>query len=281
MKKKIIALSLAAVLALSFTACGGEKKKDNQTVGGTKDGFTIVKVGVCGSTNDQWDTVNELLAKDNIKCEIVEFSAYNLPNEALNNGELDMNAFQHIKYFNGEVEAQGYELAILGNTIIAPLSIYSQNIKSLSDLKEGDKIAVPNDPTNEGRCFKILESAGLLTVDPNAGYSPELKDITSNPLNLQFVEVEAAMTASSLPDVACAFINGAHAADHGLTPADAIYTEQAQSGSDNPYINILAVRAGDENNEVYRKVLAAYQTKEVAEAILTIYNGLYIPAFQY
>ncbi len=272
-KKNVIALSLAAVLTLGLlTACGGKKDQE-----------TVVKVGVVGTQNDQWKTVNELLAKDNIKCEMVEYTAYNMPNDALNAGEVDLNAFQHKAYLNNEIAAQGYDITVLGDTIIAPLSVYSDKIASLDELKEGDKIAVPQDPTNEGRCFKILESAGVIEVDPAAGYVPELKDITANPLKLEFIEVEAAYTASQIsdPEVAAAFVNGAHAVDNGLNIADAIYTEQVEPGSDNPYINIIACRTADVENETYQKVLAAYQTAETAKAIEEIFKGTYLPAFEY
>lgn len=271
-KKNWIALGLSAVLSLSLlSGCGGNQ--DNE--------ITEVKVGVVGSNNEQWNTVNELLAEENIHVKIVEFSEYKFPNDALNAGEIDLNAFQHKAYLNNELEAYGYDITVLGDTIIAPLSLYSDKITSVSELKEGDKIAVPSDATNEGRCFKILEAQGLITVDPAAGYLPEIKDITSNPLNLEFVEVNAENTASLLPDVAAAFINGAHASDHGLTPDDAICTETVEAGSDNPYINILACRTADVENEVYLKVLAAYQSAETAQAIKDIYKGLYIPAFEY
>lgn len=271
-KKNLIALGLAAALSLSLlTACGGKTEE------------TVVKVGVVGSQNDQWNTVNELLKEENIRCEMVEYTAYNMPNDALNAGEVDMNAFQHKAYLNKEIADQGYEISVLGDTIIAPLSVYSSKITSLNELKEGDKIAVPSDATNEGRCFKILESAGVIEVDPAAGYVPELKDITSNPLNLEFVEVEAAYTASQIddPEIAAAFVNGAHAVDHGLNIADAVYTEQVQPGSDNPYINIIAVRTADLENETYKKVLAAYQSAETAKAIEEIFKGTYLPAFEY
>ena len=238
-------------------------------------------MGVVGANNQQWDTVNELLAKDNIKVELVEFAEYKLPNNALDAGEIDLNAFQHKAYLQKEIDDLGYQVSILGDTIVAPLSLYSDKITQVSELKEGDKIAVPSDPTNEGRCFKILESAGVLEVDPAAGYMPELKDITANPLNLEFVEVEAANTASLLPDVAAAFVNGAHAVDNGLNIDEAIYVEQVEPGSDNPYINIIACRTADLDNEVYKKVLAAYQSAETAQAIKDIFKGTYIPAFEY
>ena len=270
-KNKILALALALVLSLS--ACGTSAPAASSS-GSAGDGqITEVTVGVVGANNQQWDTVNEILAK------LVEFSEYKLPNAALNSGEIDLNAFQHKAYLEKEIADLGYDITVLGDTILAPLSLFSNYITDIKELKEGDKIAVPSDPTNEGRCFKILESAGILEVDPAAGYIPEIKDITSNPLNLEFVEVEAANTASLLPDVAAAFVNGAHAVDNGLKIEDAVYTEQVEAGSDNPYINIIACRTEDVNNEVYQKVLAAYQSEEDAQAILDIYQGAYIPAW--
>ena len=289
-KKNILALTLAATLTLGLlTACGGDKgtTESANPTSPTQESTTpsteppVVTVGVVGANNEQWDTVNELLAKENIQIKIVEFAEYKLPNDALNAGEIDLNAFQHKAYLNKEINDLGYDIAVLGDTIIAPLSFYSDKINDISELKDGDKIAVPNDPTNEGRCFKILEAQGVLEVDPAAGYTPELKDITSNPLNLEFVEVGAENTASLLPDVAGSFINGAHASDHGLTPDDAVCTETVEPGSDNPYINIIACRTADLENETYLKVLAAYQSAETAQAIKDIYKGLYIPAFAY
>ena len=278
-KKK--ALALALTLALTLSACGASKTDtppaDND---GDSGQITEVTLGVVGSNNEQWDTVNELLAKDNIKVKLIEFSEYKLPNAALDNGEIDLNAFQHKAYLEKEIADLGYDISVLGDTILAPLSLYSNYITDIQELKEGDKIAVPSDPTNEGRCFKILESAGVIEVDPAAGYIPEIKDITSNPLKLEFVEVEAANTASLLPDVTAAFVNGGHAVDNGLKIADAVYTEQVEPGSDNPYINIIACRTEDLNNEVYQKVLAAYQSDETAQTILDVYQGAYIPAWK-
>ena len=288
-KKHVLSLALAAALVLALAACGGNggssSPVSNSTPGSTSGSGSnsaepiVVKVGVVGANNQQWDTVNELLAKDNIKVELVEFAEYKLPNNALDAGEIDLNAFQHKAYLQKETDDLGYSISILGDTIVAPLSLYSDKITDVSELKEGDKIAIPSDPTNEGRCFKILESAGLLEVDPAAGYVPELKDITANPLKLEFVEVEASNTASLLPDVAAAFVNGAHAIDNGLKIEDAVYTEQVEPGSDNPYINIIVCRTADLDNEVYKKVLAAYQSDETAQAIRDIYQGTYIPAF--
>lgn len=274
---RLPALSLALALALILVACGSPAQTESP--GSSGDAVIEVTVGVVGGSNDQWDTVNQLLADEGIHVTLKEFSEYKLPNEALNSGDIDLNAFQHKAYLAQEIEELGYELSILGDTVIAPLALYSNSITDVSQLQEGDTIAVPSDPTNQGRCFKILESAGLLEVAPAAGYTPELKDITSNPLNLEFVEVEASNTPSLLPDVTAAFVNGAHAVDHGLRLDDAVYTEQVEPGSDNPYINVLVCRTQDLDNEVYQKVLAAYQSDETAQAIEEVFQGAYLPAW--
>jgi D-methionine transport system substrate-binding protein len=160
------------------------------------------------------------------------------------------------------------------------LGLYSRRIKSVSEFKTGDRIAIPNDPTNGGRSLKVLESAGLIGVNPDVGYLPSLRDITDNPLNLQFIEVEAAMTASLLPDVAAAIINGQHAADRGLNPKrDAIYVETQSEGGGNPYVNLIAARTAEKDNPVYKRVVEVYRSDEIRNVIDTVYNGLFVPVF--
>lgn len=240
-----------------------------------------VKIGVVGEDNEQWTPVVENLAKEGINIELVKFSDYVIPNQALADGDIDLNSFQHYAFLNNQIKDQGLELTAIGETIIAPLGLYSEKISDVSELKEGDKVAIPNDATNGGRALKVLESAGLIKVDPEAGYTPILSDIVENPLNLEFVEVEAAITPSLLPDVAAAIINGSHAVSNGLYPLeDAIYLETVQEGSDNPYINIIAARTADKDNEVYKRIVEAYQTDEVAELLEELYKGGFIPAWK-
>lgn len=151
----------------------------------------------------------------------------------------------------------------------------------VSEIKDGDIIAIPNDATNGGRALKLLESAGLIKVDPEAGYTPTKKDITENPLNLDIKEVEAANTASLLPDVAAAVINGGHAVDNGLNPEkDSIFLESVEEGSDNPYVNIIVARTADKDNELYKKVVDYFRTPEVAKVIEETYKGAYIPTWE-
>lgn len=273
--KKLIKGCLVCLLALTLGACSSKPATENKET----ENKTL-KMGVVGSNNEYWTPVIEKLAAEGITLELVVFTDYALPNRALNDGELDLNSFQHYAYLDKEVADMNYEIEALGNTIIAPLGIYSKKITSLDELKDGDKIAVPQDATNGGRSLKILEAAGLIKVDPAAGYTPEVKDITENKLNLEIVQVEASQTASLLPDVAAGFINGAHAVDNGYNPSkDAIYVETVVEGSDNPYINIIAVRSADKTNPDYLKVLEALQTDEVAEVLTTVYKGAYAPAW--
>lgn len=273
--KKIAKAFIAAFLCLSLSACGAKETENTE-------GEVTVKVGMVGTNNEYWTPAIESLKEEGINVELVVFSEYALPNRALADGEIDLNSFQHYAYLNKEVEDMGYEIEAIGTTILAPLGIYSKKIASLDELKDGDKVAIPSDATNGGRALKILETAGLIKVDPKAGYTPEVKDITENKLNLEIVQVEASQTAALLEDVACGFINGAHAVDNGYTPnEDAIYLETVEEGSENPYINILVARSEDKDNEVYQKVLKAFQTKEVAEVLLDTYKGAYTPAFDY
>lgn len=262
-------LSILFVLALSLSLVSAASAEQ-----------TVVRLGLVGETSDQWEPVIARLAEEGITLKLEKFADYTLPNRALNDGEIDLNAFQHYAFLNKEIENLGYDLTVIGDTIIAPLGLYSKKIKSVEELKEGDKIAIPSDATNGGRSLKLLETAGLIKVDPEVGFLPEVGDITENPLNLEIIEVEAALTASLLPDVAAAIINGGHAVDNGLYPqTDAIYLEQAGGASDNPFVNVIAARTADKDNPLYLKVAEYYRSPEVAEVIATVYKGTYLPTW--
>ncbi len=281
--KKFVSILLAITLAVSLVGCSSNSAQAPAATSSepAKEEAVTVKLGVVGENNEQWEPVIAALAKENIKLELVKFADYTLPNQALADGEIDLNAFQHYAFLNNEVKDKGLELTAIGETIIAPLGLYSKKIKSVSELKEGDKIAIPNDATNGGRSLKVLEAAGLIKVKPEAGYLPTVNDIIENPKKLEFIEVEAAQTSSLLPDVAAAIINGGHAVDAGLFPqTDAIYLETVAPGSDNPYINIIVARTADKDKDVYKKVVDAFRTDEVAEVIKTAYKGAYLPTWK-
>lgn len=272
--KKVLKTILAGLLCLGLGACSNNADED----------VTVVKVGVVGSYNDQWDTVNELLADDNIKIELVSFSSYAEPNSALNNGDIDMNAFQHHAFLEKEIADCGYEITAIGDTIIAPLGIYpnKDKISSVEDFKDGDIIAIPSDATNGGRALKILEEIGLIEVDPSKGYLPTVADITKYNVAIEIKEAESATLSSILPDVTAALINGGNAYSAGLSPvSDTIYLEDVNKVEDIDRLkNLIAVQSDEVDNEVYKKVVEAYQTEEVKQTLEDSYNGAFLPAWE-
>ncbi len=288
MKKNVktwIAAALATVTALSLTACGDTQ---NAAEDGADSGVEqrVVKVGVVGEYNNQWDTINELLAPENIKIELVKFTDYAAPNRALNDGEIDLNAFQHKAYLANEVAQKGYEVESIGDTIIAPLAIYNNKdkIATMEDIKDGDVIAIPSDLTNGGRALKLLEEAGLIVCDPAKGVVPTKADITQYNKKIEIMEAESATLANILPDCAAAIINGGNAFTAGLNPmTDAIYLEDVNPETNEAVpdlVNIIAARSADVNNEVYQKIVAAYHTSEVQKTIEESYQGAFVCAWE-
>lgn len=271
--KKLLSIVLSGALAISLVACGksGEKAQVNK----------VIKVGLVGEASDQWNPVIESLKDEGITLELVTFADYTQPNQALSDGEIDLNSFQHYAYLNQEIQDRGLDLTVIGETVIAPLGIYSNKIKNVEDLKDGDKIAIPSDATNGGRALKVLEAAGVIKVKEEAGYTPTLNDIVENTKNIEFIEVEAAQTPRLLEDVDAALINGGHAVDAKLNPVeDSIYLEEVKEGTENPYINVIVSRTQDKDNEDYLKVVEAFRTEEVAKVIETVYKGAYIPTWK-
>ena len=269
--KRIASLLSVGVLILALTGCTAESNADNE----------IIKLGVVGENNEAWEQVIKNVSKDGIDVELVKFSDYSQVNQALVDGEIDLNSFQHYAYLEKEKEDKGFELSVIGETLIAPLGVYSNTLADIKDIKVGGKIAIPNDATNEGRALKLLESAGLIKVNEDAGYTPTLSDITENTKNIEFVEVEAGQTARLLPDVDASVINGGHAIDAGLNcKEDAIYTETVEEGSDNPYINVIVANTADKDNETYKKLVDEYRTEEIANLIDEVYQGAYVPTWK-
>ncbi len=289
-RNQFLKVAAAGSAALALAACGGSSSSTASSAASSTAASgsaaasaeqTTIRLGVVGENNEYWTPVINRLADEGVTLELVKFSDYTQPNQALADGEIDLNAFQHYAYLNNEIADKGLDLTVIGETIIAPLGVYSDKITSLDELKDGDSIAIPSDATNGGRALKLLEASGVITVDPAAGYTPEVGDITDNPKNIQFIEVEAAGTAALLPDVAAAVINGGHAVDNGLDPTtDAIYLESVSEGSDNPYINVIVARTADKDNELYKKVVEYFHSDEVAQVIKDVYKGAYIPAWQ-
>lgn len=270
--KRVLSLGLVLASLMTFTACGKAESSSNKNE---------IKLGVVGENNEQWNPVIKKLASEGITLKLVKFSDYAQPNQALADKEIDLNSFQHYAYLNQEVKDKGFKIESIGETIIAPLGVYSKKVKDIKDIKAGATIAIPSDATNGGRSLKVLESAGLIKVNPKAGYTPTVSDITENKLNIKIKEVEASQTSRLLDDVDASIINGGHAIDAGLNPLkDAIYIEQSNGETKNPYINVIVARSEDKNNANYKKVVDAFRTEEVAKVIKDTYKGAYEPTWK-
>lgn len=268
---RVLTIAMVMVVSILSTACGRKQEA-------AKD--STVKIGVVGEANEMWDPVIEELKKQDIDVELVVFTDYTTPNKALNDGDIDLNAFQHYAYLNDENENNDYQLTSIGDTFISAMNIYSNKVKDVSKITKGSKIAVPNDATNEGRALKILEAAGLIKLNLDAGDSPEKTDITDNPLSIQLVEVDAANVYALLPDVTAAVINCNYALDNGLNPgADAIFQDDVSFYSGKSYVNLIAAKTEDADNEIFKKIVRAYQSDAVKDVYTDAFKGAYIAAW--
>lgn len=249
---KLITLTILSLFLL--VGCGNKSENDQ-----------VVKLGVVGDDQRLWEKAAELAKKDGITIELVPFSDYNTPNDALVNGDVDLNAFQHKAFLDEYNHSKKTNLVPIGRTFISPIGAYSNTLKDLRDMPENGKVSIPNDTTNGGRALFLLEAAGLIELKDDVGVSPTLSDIAANPKNIEINELDAAQVARTLPDVDAAVINTNLAIDAGLSPKDdAIFMEPLNENSA-PYINYVVAREEDKDNELYNKVAAYYRTPEVKE----------------
>ena len=242
-----------------------------------------VTIGLASSNAyDYWDVVVEnALEQEGIEIELVLFSDYNQPNEALQNGSLDLNATQGYPFLFSWNDENNGTITPIGNTLITPLGLYSDKHTSVEDIPDGGTIAIPNDPSTYGRALQALEIAGLIDVDEAAGIFPEEKDILDNPKDLQFELLDPAMAAVVLQDVDAAIINTGFASDAGLKVSDAIFADAHNLDNVNPmYINVIAAREEDKDNPLYLKIVELFQTDEIAEIIKESSDGSLIPVFR-
>ena len=295
MKRRLIVLALALCLVLGLAACGGNNTANNGTANnGTANNNTADNTADSGDTADSkvitvgatpaphaeiLEVAKEVLAEQGYTLDIVEFDDYIMPNDAVEEGELDANYFQHITYMNQFNEDNGYHLVSVGSIHYEPFGIYAGKTASLEELADGAQVAIPNDATNGGRALLLLEQEGLITLKEGAGITATVNDIVDNPKNLEIVELEARLLPDSLKDVDLAVINGNYAIDAGLKIADALAIESAEGEAATAYANVLTVKEGNEESEGVQALLAALESDEVKTFIEETYDGAVVPLF--
>lgn len=299
MKKKLLATVLTAALALgAITGCGSQKTEEtaatdsnaatttSETTASTqeaeaaKDGETrVVKLGLTGVIyEDIWNPIKEKLAGEGIDLQYVQFSDFSLPNAALDAGEIDINAFQHHAYFNNDTEKNGYDLTAIGDTFIIAMNIYSDQIQSIDELKDGDTVAIPDDASNGGRALKVLESAGIIEIDPNAGANPTVSDITNYKVQVDITELGASTIPSVIPDFTIAVVNGNYALDYGIDPSTAIFKESEYD--DDSYFCLIAVKSENADDPVYQEIVKLFQSEETKQIFEDKFGGYFVPAWE-
>ena len=281
MKNKTFLAAMTLSASLFLAACGNaasDSASDSSTA--NTDEPVKVTLGVVGEVNEPWDyVIEELKEKENIEVELVKFTDYTTPNNALAEGEIDLSSFQTEIFMDNYNRDHGTELTTIGYTVMAPLGLYSDKITDISELKDGDTIAIPNDVSNEGRALILLQTAGLIKLDPEAGLVPTTENVIENKLNLQFQTLESNQTARALQDVTASVINSGMAVDAGFIPSeDAIFLEPVTEDS-KPYYNVIAALAEDINNEVFQTIVAYYQSEGTAKVIEESSKGSQFPVW--
>jgi D-methionine transport system substrate-binding protein len=236
-----------------------------------------IKIAVTAGPHAQIAEVAKKVAeRDGLKLQIVEFNDYIQPNAALDAGDVQANSYQHLPFLQSQIQARGYRISAVGNTVTFPMGFYSKKYKSLADLPPGAKVGIQNDPSNSGRALALLQKYGVIKLKPTAGISATVQDVVENPKKLQIVQIEAAQLPRSLDDLDASAINTNYAVQAKLVPTrDAIAIEDPK----NPYANLLAVRTEDKDKPWVAKLVKAFQSPEVKQLVESTFSGSMVPAF--
>ena len=276
-KRSILTAIIAGIVSIGLIGCGNSEGSSNDSSSNWDD--KVIKVGVSPVPHEEiMEVAKPLLEAKGYTVEIVEFTDYVLPNTALESGEIDANYFQHIAYLNSFNADNGTHLTYTAEIHLEPMGAFSKKYKTVDEVEEGAVVAVPDDPSNEARALRVLAAAGLIEV--NDGELITTADITSNPKNLEFKELEAATLPRVLEDVDIAVINGNYALEAGLdVNNDAFYAEDKNVESLKERRNVLAVKEGNENSQKIKDLTEALTSDEVREFIEEKYKGAVVPVF--
>ncbi|MEN1760484.1 MetQ/NlpA family ABC transporter substrate-binding protein [Anoxynatronum sibiricum] len=269
--KKIQLTLIALALLLLLAGCG------NTDAAVTPLDPQHLTVGVTAGPHEEiLEKVKEIAARDGVEIDIQVFTEYVMPNIALAEGELDINSFQHQPYLDNFKSERNLELVDVASTVIFPMGIYAAEYSDVSHIQQGDLIGLPNDPTNGARALILFESAGLITLKEGVGVAATVNDIAANPLDLRFIELEASQIPRQLDELAAAAINANFAIEHGYVPTeDTIFIEPG----DSPWVNVIAVRTGHENDEAVKRFIEYYHLDEVRQFIGEHFQGSIVAAW--
>jgi D-methionine transport system substrate-binding protein len=262
---------LGALLLVFLAACSG-----NEASGGSEEDGPL-KVGVtAGPHEDVMNKVKEVAAEDGFEIEVIAFNDYVMPNTALDEGELDANVFQTEPYLNDFVQERGLDLTKVASTINFPMGIYSDQYKSLDELKDGDKVGLPNHSTGEPRALQLFEKAGLIELKEGVGVEATIKDIEKNPLNLEFIPLEASQIPRQLEELAIAAINTNYAMESGRVPKE---DSLEMESDDSPWVNVIATKTENTEDERIQKLVDYYHTDEVKEFVQEEFADSVVPSW--
>ncbi|RUU12518.1 MetQ/NlpA family lipoprotein [Mesorhizobium sp. M6A.T.Ca.TU.002.02.2.1] len=263
-----LALLFASAVAIAGLATPGSAFAEDKKA---------IKVGIIsGEDEDVWRVVTAQAAEKGLTIETVVFNDYTQPNEALERGEIDANAFQHKPYLDNQIKTQGYHIVPVGYTGVWPIGLYSKKYAKVAELPEGAVIGVPNDPSNEGRALRVLQNEGLIKLKDGTGILATTADIADNPKKLVIKELDAGIVGRSVEDLDAAVVNTDWALKSGLTPENRIAQEPV---ADNPYRNFIAVKAGNENEPWVKALVASYQNEAVKAEFDKVYKGTGLSAY--
>lgn len=265
--KSLITLVCVCVMVIFLASCQ------------PKEAANEIKVGtIAGPETELMQVAKNVAAKKyNLIVTIVPFTDYTMPNQALNDGEIDANMFQTIAYLNADLQARHYPLTIVGKTFIYPMAIYSQKIKNIAETPNNAVVAIPNDPSNQERALLLLQNSGLITLKPRTGKLTTPLDIVANPKHLKIRVLDAAQLPRVLPDVMLAVINTNYAVPAGLFPTkNGLFVE----GKNSPYANVIVVRTNEVNNPKVKRLVEALHSPEVLTAAKDLFKGQAIPAWE-
>lgn len=268
--KRILAAGAAAVLAVGLTACGGKENK--------ADDRTITVAASPTPHAEILEAAKDLLKEKGYTLEIKEFDDYPQQNVVVDEGEFDANYFQHQPYLDNFNEEKGSDLVSAAKIHYEPLGIYPGASENLENIKDGAKIAVPNDATNEARALLLLEENGIITLKEDAGLNATKKDVEENPHNIEIVELDAAQIARVVEELDFVILNGNYALDAGFNvQTDAIAKEEADSEAAQTYANIIAVKKENKDSEKIKVLVEVLQSEEIGKFITDTYEGAVVP----